>query len=286
MDAPAGTPQDASPRVLLTGAAGGIGRCVHRALAGRYRLLRLADRVPVEPLHPDDDVRVGDLRDPAVAAAAVDGIDCLVHLAGIPKENTWDEILPNNVLATVALFEAARVAGVRRFVFASSNHAVGYHEASRDLGIDVLPRPDSRYGVSKVFGEALCRMYADKYAVDACCLRIGSFRERPEDARQLSTWIGHEDMASLVRCAIEAPPYGFALVYGVSANTRAKWHSPDAARIGWQPVQDAERWAGELESVAVGEPGSPALRFHGGGFCAQEYVARAADAGPTGGGKR
>lgn len=262
-------------RVLVTGAAGGIGRCVHRALAGRYALLRLADRVPILPvssaLPAGEQTLLGDLSDPAVAAEAVRDIDCVVHLAGIPKEGTWDAILPNNIVATIALFEAARAAGVRRIVFASSNHAIGYHEAARPLGIDEPVRPDSRYGVSKVFGEALGRMYADKYAMTIACLRIGSFRERPEDARQLSTWIGHRDMAELVRCAIEAPDYGFAIVYGVSANARAKWASPDAARLGYRPTQDAETWAADLEPVAP-VAGDPAARFHGGAFCALEYV--------------
>jgi uronate dehydrogenase len=267
------------PRVLLTGAGGGIGRCLHQAFAGRYPLLRLADRVPVAPRHATDQVVTGDLLDPAVASAAVQGIDCVVHLAGIPKEGGWEQILPNNIVATLGLFEAARAAGVRRYVFASSNHAIGFHDATRELGIDEPVRPDSRYGVSKVFGEALCRMFTDKYAVDACCLRIGSFRERPEDARQLSTWIGHRDMAELARCAIEAPEYGFAIVYGVSANRRTKWHSPDAARIGYVPVQDAEQWAAELEQATLGAPGSPAARFHGGSYCAAEYVPN--EGGPT-----
>jgi len=265
----------AATRVLITGAAGGIGRCLHRALAGRYVLLRLADRVPIAPLEGAGTVRVetlvGDLSDPALAAEAVRDIDCVVHLAGIPKENTWDAILPNNIVATISLFEAARAAGVRRIVFASSNHAVGYHEAGRILGIDEAVRPDSRYGVSKVFGEAMGRMYADKYAMTVACLRIGSFRERPEDARQLSTWIGHRDMAELVRCAIEAPDYGFAIVYGVSANTRAKWASPDAVRLGYRPLQDAEAWAAELELI-VPPADDPAARFHGGAFCALEYL--------------
>jgi uronate dehydrogenase len=259
------------PRVLLTGAAGGIGRCLHRAFAGRYPRLRLADRAPVTALHASDEVLTGDLLDPSVAAAAVRDIDCIVHLAGIPKENTWDQILPNNIVATISLFEAARAAGVRRIVFASSNHAIGYHDASQALGIGEPVRPDSRYGVSKVFGEALGRMYVDKYAMTVACLRIGSFRERPEDARQLSTWIGHRDMAELARCAIEAPDYGFAIVYGVSANRRAKWASPDALRLGYRPTQDAEAWAAELEAIAP-PSGDPAARFHGGAFCALEYL--------------
>lgn len=266
-------------RVLVTGAAGGIGRCLHRAFVGRYRTLRLADRAPVTAIDGRDEILLGDLSDPALAAEAVRNIDCMVHLAGVPKEGPWEAILPANIVATVALYEAARAAGVRRIVFASSNHVIGYHDAAVHLGIDEPVRPDSRYGVSKVFGEGLGRMYADKYAMDICCLRIGSFRERPQDARQLSTWIGHRDMAELVRCAIEAPSYGFSIVYGVSANTRAKWNSPDATRIGYAPTQDAEDWASEVALITP-PPEDPAVRFHGGAFCAAEYAV------PSGGGQK
>jgi uronate dehydrogenase len=267
-----------APRVLITGAAGRIGRCLHRALTGRYPLLRLADRMQVVPLAASEETVQGDLSDPAVADAAVRGIDCIVHLAGVPTEAAWSSILPDNIVGTITLFEAARAAGVRRIVFASSNHAIGYRGAGETVGIDEPVRPDSRYGVSKVFGEALGRMYVDKYAMTVVCLRIGSFREQPEDARQLVTWIGHRDMAELARCAIEAPDPGFAIVYGISANTRARWHGPDAARIGYAPTQDAERWAPQLEALAP--PASdPAARFHGGPYAAFEHV-------PTEGGQK
>jgi uronate dehydrogenase len=267
------------PRVLITGAAGGIGRCLHRALTGRYPLLRLADRVPVTPLAASEETIEGDLSDPAIAAEAVRDIDCVVHLAGVPKEGPWSTILPNNIVATSAVFAAARLAGTQRIVFASSNHTIGYRTVGEQVGIDEPVRPDSRYGVSKVFGEALGRMYVDKYAMTVACLRIGSFREQPEDARQLATWIGHRDMAELARCAIEAPDYGFAIVYGISANTRAKWHGPDAARIGYTPVQNAEDFAAALEAV-LPAPGDPAACFHGGAFTALEYVV------PPGGGQK
>jgi len=262
-----------SARVLITGAAGGIGRCLHRAFSGRYALLRLADRAPVIALGAAEQTLLGDLSDPAIAAEAVRGIDCVVHLAGVPKEAAWDAILPHNIIGTLVLFEAARAAGVRRIVFASSNHTIGYRASDEAVGIDEPVRPDSRYGVSKVFGEALGRMYVDKYAMTVACLRIGSFRERPEDARQLGTWISHQDMAELARCAIEAPDYGFAVVYGISANTRAKWHSPDAKRIGYAARDDAEAWADELAGIAPPEK-DPAVRFHGGAFSALEFVAR------------
>ncbi|MBC7779573.1 MAG: NAD(P)-dependent oxidoreductase [Proteobacteria bacterium] len=261
----------AASRVLITGAAGGIGRCLHRALTGRYARLRLADRAPVEAMGANEETLLGDLADPALAAEAVRDIDCVVHFAGVPREAPWDAILPNNIVATVALFEAARAAGVRRIVFASSNHAIGFNRADAYVGIDEPVRPDSRYGVSKVFGEALARLFVDKYAMSVACLRIGSFRERPEDARQLATWISPRDMAELVRCAIEAPDYGFAVVYGISANTRARWTSPDAARIGYVPRDDAEQYAAEIAHI-VPPPQDPAARFHGGAFCGLEHV--------------
>jgi uronate dehydrogenase len=261
------------PRVLITGAAGGIGRCLRQAWRGRYPVLRLADRVAAEPAADGEQVLAGDFGDPAFAARAVDGVDAIVHLAGVPREGPWEAILPNNIVATVNLFEAARAAGVRRIVFASSNHTIGYRAAEEAVGIVEPVRPDSRYGVSKVFGEALARMYVDKYGFDVACLRIGSFRERPEDARQLGTWISHRDMAELARCALEAPPYGFAVVYGVSNNRRARWSSPDAARLGYVPQDDAEAYAAELESVRP-PADDPAARFHGGEFCGMEYVKR------------
>ncbi len=260
-------------RVLITGAAGGIGRCLHRALSGRYRLLRLADRAVATCLHPSEQALTGDFTEAAFAARAVADMDVLVHLAGMPKEAPWETILPDNIVATVNVFEAARAAGVQRIVFASSNHAIGFRAVEETVGIGEPVRPDSRYGVSKVFGEALARMYADKYGIDAAWLRIGSFRERPEDARQLATWISHRDMAALARCAIEAPPYGFAVVYGVSANRRARWTSPDAARLGYAPQDDAEEYAGELEMLRPA-PRDPAARFHGGAYCAMEYARR------------
>lgn len=253
-------------RVLITGAAGGIGRCLRSALAGRYAQLRLVDRVPVVTTDAANETLCGDLKDPLLAAEAVRDVNCIVHLAGIPREGPWETILPNNIVATIQLFEAARAAGVRRIVFASSNHAIGFCNKADMVGIEEPVRPDSRYGVSKVFGEALARLYVDKYAMTIACLRIGSFREKPEDGRQLTTWISHRDMAELARCAIEAPDYGFAIVYGVSANTRAKWTSPDAVRLGFVPRDNAEDYSGEVGHI-VPPPGDPAGEFHGGAYC-------------------
>jgi uronate dehydrogenase len=212
-----------------------------------------------------------DLADIAALEKAARGVDCIVHLAGVPREGAWDAILPNNVIGTYNLFEAARVAGVKRVVFASSNHVIGYYRATQKVGISEPERPDSRYGVSKAFGEALGRMYADKYGLEVACLRIGSFRARPEDARQLATWISHRDMVELARCCIDAAAFHFLVLYGVSNNTRNRWQNPHAAQVGYRPLDNAEQYASELKSNAP-RAGDPAADFHGGAFCGLEFT--------------
>ncbi len=255
-------------RVLITGAAGAIGRTLHAGLAGRYPLLRLADVREIAAIGAEQQPVRADLADFDAMLRVTDGIDCIVHLAGVPREGAWDVILPNNIIGTYNLFEAARLNRVRRVVFASSNHAVGFHPVSRRLDPDSLPRPDTRYGVSKIFGEALGRLYADKHGLSVACLRIGSFRERPEDERQLSTWISPRDMVELARCCIEAPEYHFLMLYGVSANTRSRWDNGDAALIGFCALDDAEAYAADVNREPAGDV---AARFHGGGFCALEF---------------
>jgi len=256
-------------KVLITGAAGEIGSVLHQGLKGRYPLLRLADLRPVTP-GPGEEAVVCDFTDPAAAAKACAGIDCIVHLAGVPREDEWDKILPNNITATYNVFEAARQAGVKRVVFASSNHTIGYYRVEGRVGRDVPVRPDSRYGVSKVFGEAVGRLYADKHGMSVACLRIGSFRAEPADKRQLTTWLSHGDMVELARSAIEAPEYHFVVVYGISANTRARWDSPDAAKIGYAPRDNAEDYAAAIAGKLA--PPGPEADFHGGPFCALEFT--------------
>ena len=200
----------------------------------------------------------------------MEGIDCVVHLGGIPREAPWNAILPNNIEGTYHVFEAAREKGVRRVVFASSNHVIGYYRAGFAAGVHEPPRPDSRYAVSKVFGEALARLYADKHGLSVAALRIGSFRERPQDWRQLSTWLSPRDMVQLARCCIDASAFHFLVLYGVSANTCARWFNPHAAAVGYQPEDNAEDYVSELKEPAPGAH-DPAAVFHGGAFCGLEF---------------
>jgi uronate dehydrogenase len=141
-------------RVLITGAAGNIGLCLRTHLRGRYALLRLADIAPQEPAQAGEEICTMDVRDIESLERCMEGIDCVIHLAGIPGADVWEKILPMNIEGCYNVFEAARRQNVRRVVFASSNHAIGYHRREKFLDDTVQPRPDSLYGVSKVFGEA------------------------------------------------------------------------------------------------------------------------------------
>lgn len=254
-------------KVLITGAAGAIGSTLREGLAGRYDLLRLSDRKDLGHARAGEELARADLGDFDAVMAAMQGIDCVVHLGGIPREAAWPDLLQANIAGSFHVFEAARLSGTRRVIFASSNHALGFHRATQELDADSPMRPDSRYGVTKVFGEALGRLYADKHGLGVACLRIGSFRPQPEDARQLATWISPRDMTELVRCCIEAPEYRFLVLYGVSANTRSRWRNRDAVRVGYQPRDNAEAWGGRIDCDSAR---GTAAEFHGGSFCELE----------------
>jgi uronate dehydrogenase len=252
-------------RVLITGAAGHIGRVLRQGLKGQYPLIRLADVAAQQRAESGEEVVEVDITDPGQLVSAMEGIDCVVHLAGIPDEDTWDRIHRMNIEGCYNVFEAARIAGVKRVLFASSNHAVGFHRRDRLIDDQVMPRPDSRYGLSKVFGEALGRLYADKFGISVACLRIGSFRpdDKPTVPRHLLTWISHRDMVQLVRRAIDQPNYHFIVAYGVSNNARNRWDNSNVRFLGYQPEDDAEQYAAGILSSGAQEDEREAL-FHGG----------------------
>jgi uronate dehydrogenase len=247
-------------RVLLTGAAGTIGSALHERLPSYGWELRLFDRVATT------DGVVGDVTSPDDLDAAVAGVDAIVHLAGQPTEAPWPVVRAANIEGTLQVFEAARRAGVRRVVYASSNHAVGFTPMGEDLPADLPPRPDTLYGVSKVFGEALGRYYADRYGLQVACLRIGTFEDRPSHVRSLSTWLSPDDAARLVDACLRAAALEYAIVWGISANTRRMW-SLDAGRaLGYEPRDDAEDHAADVEVGA-----HPSDAYLGGGFTSSGF---------------
>ncbi|MGI5491709.1 NAD-dependent epimerase/dehydratase family protein [Microtetraspora malaysiensis] len=238
---------------LITGAGGRIGACLRRGLPTLGHRLRLTDRTPIEDAGVDQ--VVGDITDPATLARAMEGVRAVVHLAGDPSTAaSFESVLDANIEGTYRVFEAARLAGVERIVFASSNHAAGFTPRQECAPADTPVRPDSLYGVSKAYGEALGRYYADRYGMRVACLRIGSFEPRPPDARALSTWLSPGDMVRLAHACLTAPDLTYALVWGVSANSRGWLDLEPGRALGYHPCDDAEAYAAELPELDAADP--------------------------------
>jgi len=261
-------------KVALSGAGGNIGRVLRPQLLKRGVDLRSAGgSKPLEPLVAGEDVCHGDLRDPAVVDRLLEGVDVLIHMAGTSVERPLPEIIENNLRALYEVYEGARRHGVKRIVFASSNHAIGMHTVDETLGLDCEFRPDGFYGLSKVWGEAMARMYWDKHGIEGISVRIGSYQERPMDFRQLSTWLGYEDFLHMMMQAITVPEIGYLTIWGVSANTRSYWDNTGAERLGYEPAQNAEDYAAEI--LKQPNPLDPiAQRHHGGAFVTMDYTPR------------
>ncbi|NEK58032.1 NAD-dependent epimerase/dehydratase family protein [Geodermatophilus sabuli] len=263
--------------VLLTGAAGRIGTVLRGGLPERGWAVRCLDVVPVPDTRPGEEQVVADVTDPAAVGDAVAGASAVVHLAGISGESTWPAVSHANIQGTWCVLEAARLAGVSRVVLASSNHAAGFTPRP-DTGLlretDVPPRPDTYYGVSKAAMEALGSLYADRYGMDVVCLRIGSAFPEPTTVRMLATWLSPADQVSLVDAALRAPAPGFAVVWGVSANTRSWWDLTAARALGYEPADDAEVYAQALiEAHGEPDPADPVHRLVGGQYTLPEFDA-------------
>ena len=252
-------------RILITGAAGKIGHTLREGLRGRYPKIRLSDIAPLGSAREGEEIAPADLTDLAAVEAAMRGVDCVVHLGAIPGEDTWDKILPANVVGTWNVFEAARRQGVRRVVYASSHHAVGFYRRDRDIDQTVVPRPDGIYGVSKVFGEAVGRLFADKHGLSVACLRIGAFRDTPDDRRLLLVWLSPRDAVHLVQCCIDAPDYHFITVYGVSDNARTRYRNVGLEFLGYRPQDKAEDYAADILRGPDSED-AISRQFHGGPY--------------------
>ncbi|CAN5161994.1 NAD(P)-dependent oxidoreductase [soil metagenome] len=254
-------------RILLTGAAGSIGTVLTSGLIDRGHDVVGLDRV-VAPHGFIDAWHTVDCADAdavdAVFARETRGgrLDAVVHLAGMPGEASLPEELESHVITTAALLDAMVKHAVPRIVYASSNHAVGRTPRSEQLSVDVRPRPDTFYGVAKVAAEGLLSLYVDRYGIDAVATRIGSFLPQPETVRNLSTWLSHDDAVRMFEAAMSTPDPGFAVLYGVSANTRGWWDLGPGRALGYQPLDDAENFADriaarqedEAEGAHVGGP--------------------------------
>ncbi|WP_067474177.1 NAD-dependent epimerase/dehydratase family protein [Actinomadura hibisca] len=238
--------------VVITGAAGTIGSAARTALRDDADRLVLLDRVPIQAETAAEEVHNVDLRDAAAVESALSGADVVLHLGGVPDEAPLGDLLDANVLGTHHVLEAARRAGSRRVVLASSNRVAGFYPVAHRTDPQEPVRPDGLYGVSKAAVEALGRLYADKFGLPIICLRIGSYEEVPTEPRHLATWLSPRDAVGYIRAALTAPAsLRFATAYAVSANTRRFWELPDESVLAYTPVDNAETYAPHIADAEL-----------------------------------
>jgi uronate dehydrogenase len=260
-------------KVLLTGASGDVGTRLRKLLKPLYPELILSDVKTPADLGPDETFVAADLSKFDEVASAVNGVDGIIHLGGFSVEGPWETILGANIVGAYNLYEAARQSGVKRIVFASSNHAAGFHPRDKTIGTDVTLLPDGRYGLSKMFGEGLGSLYAYKHGIGTLAIRIGNVGDKPLDKRRLAIWLKTEDLVQLIRIGLEKPDLLFEVVYGMSDNKRAWWDNSRALALGYRPEGKSEDWAEEVLGSEKPITDPVAAYFQGGPFCSDAFDA-------------
>lgn len=261
-------------KILVTGAAGGVGTRLRTLLKGAYPHIRWSDIRRPDDLATGEDFVQADISDYAAMARLAEGMDGIVHLGGYSIEGPWDTILNANIIGCYNMYEAAYRTGVKRVVFASSNHAVGFYPRAKKIPTGVTVRPDTRYGVSKAFGETLGALYADKHGLRVTCLRIGNVADAPVDERRLAIWLKPEDLVQLIRIGLEHPDIRFEIFYGMSDNAAAWWDNSNAARYGYRPSGRSEQFRAQAMAAQAKLPADPiGDHYQGGTFCSDEYDA-------------
>ena len=254
-------------RLLLTGAAGGLGQGLRPRLKSRCDILRVSDIADLGQAQAGEELMPMPLQDRSGMQRLLEGVDAVVHLGGVSTEQPFDLILQANILGLYNLYEAARKQGVRRIVFASSNHVTGFYRQDQVIDATMPHRPDGYYGVSKAFGEDLSRFYFDRYGIETACLRIGSSNPQPKDRRMLATWLSYDDLERLVVASLTTPVLGHSIVYGMSDNTTSWWDNTPARHIGFRPQDSSEKFRPVTEArQAPLDRNDPAVLYQGGVF--------------------
>jgi uronate dehydrogenase len=254
-------------RLLLTGAAGGLGRQLRQRLKPHCEQLRLSDIADLGAAAPGEELMPARLEDATAVHTLLHEVDAVVHLGGVSTEQPWQPILEANIMGVYHLYEAARKQGVKRIVFASSNHVTGFYRQDEVIDAHDPVRPDGLYGVSKAFGENLSRLYFDRYGIETVCLRIGSSFPEPRDRRMLATWLSYDDLERLVVASLTAPVAGHTIVFGMSDNTTTWWDNRHAAHLGYRPQDSSEpfRAAAQARQPTL-DTTDPVVVHQGGGF--------------------
>jgi len=255
-------------RLLITGAAGNLGTVLREGLAPLATTLRLTDRKEMGEAKANEEIVIADVGDFDAMMKVVEGCDAVVHFGAAPVERPWEEILNSSIKGGYNVYEAARRHGIRRIVYASSIHAVGYVRREEGADTHTEHRPDTLYGLSKCFVEDLAKLYFHKFGIESALLRINSCFPEPADRRHLSTWLSFRDLVQLVTRCLVAERIGWTAVYGISDNRERFFSNEKAAHLGYRPQDTAEAYREKVEAKCPpGDPFDPAVEFAGGVFC-------------------
>lgn len=256
-------------RLLLTGAAGGLGKVLRERLRPYANILRLSDIGEMAPAAgPHEEVVRCDLADKAAVHKLVEGVDAILHFGGVSVERPFEEILGANICGVFHVYEAARRHGVKRVVFASSNHVIGFYKQDQHLDANSLRRPDGYYGLSKSYGEDMASFYFDRYGIETVSIRIGSSFPEPANRRMMSTWLSYDDLTHLLERCLYAPNVGHTVVYGMSNNREVWWDNSQAAHLGFKPKDSSEVFRDKVEAQPMPAADDPARIYQGGAFVA------------------
>ncbi|KFE57112.1 NAD-dependent epimerase/dehydratase family protein [Pseudomonas syringae] len=256
-------------RVLLTGAAGGLGKVLRKSLRPYAKTLRLSDISEMAPAaDASEEVQICDLSDKQAVHQLVEGVDAILHFGGVSVERPFEEILGANISGVFHIYEAARRHGVKRIIFASSNHVIGFYKQDETIDAHSPRRPDSYYGLSKSYGEDMATFYFDRYGIETVSIRIGSSFPEPQNRRMMSTWLSFDDLTQLIERSLFTPNVGHTVVYGMSANRDVWWDNRFAAHLGYTAKDSSEVFRDKVEQQPMPAADDPAAVYQGGAFAA------------------
>jgi uronate dehydrogenase len=255
-------------RILLTGAAGGLGRRLRDHMQEFADIVRLADMADIGPARAGEEVVQCDLADRDAVMKMCEGVDAILHFGGVSTEQEFEPIMNGNILGLVNLYEAVHKLGIRRVIFASSNHTMGMYRTTETVDAGMPTRPDGYYGLSKVFGESLSRFYWDRFGIETVCIRIGFCFPEPTTHRQLITWLSLDDLVQLLRRSLLTPRVGHTITFGVSDNPGKWWDDRHARHLAYKPQDSSQQFAEQVYAAGVDwtDPDDLTLNHQGGQF--------------------
>jgi uronate dehydrogenase len=259
------TPHKPFHRLLLTGAGGGLGTMLRERIKPWADVVRVSDVREIPPAGPGEEVVRCDLADREAVLSLLDGVDAVLHFGGVSVEQEVDEIVQANIIGLHHLYEAVHKKGIKRVIYASSSHVVGYYPTTQVVDASAPLRPDCIYGVSKCFGEALSRYYYDRFGIETVCLRIGSSFEEPRNARMMVTFLAHDDLVELVSCALFTPRVGHTITFGVSDNKVKWWDNRLATHLGFEPQRSSSEFAERFPQGGARPPADDVTATYQGG---------------------